>query len=266
MDNIKCTEIIKTWEEFKDYIENSGVYKTKEIGLSAEMPIIYDWKNIKQMFYRGHSRKEYKLQSTLERYIGKENLTRRQFDEVQKNFLHLCRSTLRGKIPEQFILLDEKFENEVWAIGQHFGLRTPLLDWTKSFWVALYFAFEELDSKSDYRVVYILNQFMAETNFPIIESRIDIGGRLYAQKGVFTNLLATEVEERNKPIENPAGLPSLGAPITKIFISSKLRNEILEFLYSINMYGSTLFPDIYGAIKDCHIKLDEVIYWLEDTE
>lgn len=266
MDNILCTKTIDTWEDFKNYIETSGVYKTKETGTPVDMPIIYDWKNISHKFYRGHSHKEYKLQSTLERYIGKENLTRKQFDEVQKNFLHLCKHLLRGKIQEQFILLDDKFENEVWAIGQHFGLRTPLLDWTKSFWVALYFAFEELHSTSDYRVVYILDNFFVEKTFPIIESKIDIGGRLYAQKGVFTNLLASEVDEYNIPRQHPLEQSFFPPPITKILISSKLRSEILELLYSINIYGAVLFPDIYGAIKDCHIKLDEIIYWLDDTD
>ena len=100
MDDILCTKTIDTWEDFKNYIETSGVYKTKETGTPVDMPIIYDWKNISHKFYRGHSHKEYKLQSTLERYIGKENLTRKQFDEIQKNFLHLCKHLLRGKIQE----------------------------------------------------------------------------------------------------------------------------------------------------------------------
>ena len=46
----------------------------------------------------------------------------------------------------------------MWTIGQHYGLPTPLLDWTEVPYHAVYFIFyEKFKDEKGYRVVYALN-------------------------------------------------------------------------------------------------------------
>jgi hypothetical protein len=110
----------------------------------------------------------------------------------------VCDRGRRGTNPPSLI------ENDWWALGQHFGLATPLLDWTRSPFAALYFAFEELTTEpTNSRVVYALNQGAVlqkddelahgpsyeKGRLPIIEfidPMSDENQRLVSQGGLFT--------------------------------------------------------------------------------
>lgn len=212
--------------------------------------------------FRGHKEESYKLESSLERYIRerfpKAIITNQLFERICNEYLQHCKNELKGKIQEQYIL---DYENDVWALGQHYGLKTPLLDWTRSFLIALYFAFEDPFSGSEYRVIYQLNYFIKQEQDLIIEPKFQIGSRISAQRGIFTKKLSSVLENLNDFYAN-SNFVDVGKnyrPLKKYKIKSSLREDVMNFLFSLNIDCYSVYPDLKGAIKNCHIQLGNII-------
>lgn len=154
---------------------------------------------------------------------------------------------------------------EWWALGQHFGLATPLLDWTQSPYVAAYFALKDpdLDSKADRAVWAYTHDGMVEIfiNSPefdeknlnlsdaieIVFGLIDENSRIISQSGLFTKTPAGEdVEEF---IANKINLTGMSPILYKIEIPNSQREAFLRHLEAMNIHSGSLFPDIVGAAE-----------------
>jgi hypothetical protein len=71
---------------------------------------------------------------------------------VARRHLEKFRVYVRGRIPNT----DSWGEQRYWALGRHYGLKTPLLDWSASAFIGLFFAFHE-EAGSEYCALYGLN-------------------------------------------------------------------------------------------------------------
>ena len=113
---------LKSWEELPAFVDEND--------------------NLKGYIFRGHSRSSFNLSPTLIRAINdKYPVLPSNVASIINQQLKRFRLALRGRIP----LSDREAasESEIWAVGQHHGLVTPLLDWTASPLVAAFFAFNE---------------------------------------------------------------------------------------------------------------------------
>ncbi|MBW1794173.1 MAG: FRG domain-containing protein [Deltaproteobacteria bacterium] len=213
--------------------------------------------NKENYIFRGHRRSDWKLEPTLTRHLRKTGATLKPNEHLE--YFKKAIIGRRGINPPQLQ------NDECWALGQHFGLYTPLLDWTNSPYVGLFFAFAEegtVEDRTDTRVLFALNRKRIEEkckriqrpNVPIsfIEPYTDDNLRLLTQSGLFTSTEITiEIEEwvrSNFPQKHNKAI------ILKLHIANDLRLLILKQLNWMNINLLTLFPDVFGAAKHANLK------------
>lgn len=245
---------LESWREFTDLLE-SDFFNRHGV----------------QLVFRGHRRYDWSLMPTLGRLttngIVTEQLAQAQLDRFKR--------AVRGRLNDA-AMVDE--DDELWSVGQHHGLMTPLLDWTYSPYVALFFAFHKDDGKEEaanpYRAVYVLNKsFLAEhedeTGIRLWEPRRDDHGRLVNQAGLFTfsptdatieNKLATVLaddelfdDEELRSASEDEQPDILARYICKIYIRNEERDACLRHLRRMNVHHASLFPDLLGASEYCNV-------------
>ena len=151
-----------SWEEF------SGIVADSELCPST-------------CIFRGQANSEWLVESTLDRreklFPKKQNPSGHpeeyDFPPVERELqLNRFKEMSRGKLTNP---PKDDEEDEWWALAQHHGLATPMLDWTYSPFVALFFAFEDekclckekdkeskVYKKPEFRTVFALSHHIVE--------------------------------------------------------------------------------------------------------
>ena len=245
-----------------------------------------------QRIYRGHAEPCWKLSSTWEREINRvrridKPFSRRQigqreggYEQKRDRGLNLLKQLARTmpEIPSDSL----KTDNDWWALGRHYGLETPLLDWSRSPFIAAFWAFakrvdSEMNRVSNRRTIivdYESNKSVVVwglgfTDYDLIDSRSEavfrkeeldfVDNTSYnlhrqrAQQGVFTRL----EHDAYTDVEHYLSHRSLGARLERYEIPCHTMHDLsvaLSDLERMNIHYGTVFPDPQGAAMQANME------------
>lgn len=243
----------------------SGVFEFVLVSWTQFHVVVNKLLDRPQWIFRGHRKKTWKLEPTLLRLVS----GRPDYEGLIKTHLFNFKYNLRGRRGPNPPPLNDQYD--AFALGQHNGLATPLLDWTTSPYVALFFAFANNvpDDSTDTRTVFCLNEERVREidktigADPWVEDVIDFhrplsdeNPGLVSQSGLFTvSTGVTDIETwvRRNWRDDPSGTKAV---LIKVQIPNNDREECLKALNKMNINYASLFPDIQGACKHTNMMLE----------
>ena len=229
---------LSSWKYFHDYVTQQML-------------------NYSHYVWRGDRLDNRQLLSSFDRkYQGKVQRFIEKRLEIHLGQFKLSVRGRRGVNPPEL-----KLENEWWALGQHHGLSTPLVDWTRSPFVALFFAFEKVKRpQSRKRAIYDINPRSCESKTKdILDNHTgplradfveffsplqDGNSRLVNQSGLFSRCTPGKALESWVEQYHPGKDSGM---LIRILIPDIGRSDCLRTLNKMNINYLTLFPDLHGA-------------------
>lgn len=247
--------LVQSWSQFNDYIATRDGWA-----------------------FRGQADASWPLLSALPRRLLQHNVPRDQWHQREERAIRIFRRKAHVYLPDKSMLDDDL---RCLAMMQHHGAPTRLLDFTKSPFVAAFFALEKSRGPA---AVYALNtpgiwaarpdfdpsltrdaidprvpgnfeRYFAINKLPVVwfgEPK-EMDRRLVAQSGL---LVVPGVLD--KPLDMLLDQYLHGqALVERVLIGPEVRAQAMHELYRMNITQATLFPDLEGLARSIAYELEE---------
>ncbi|HBD25561.1 FRG domain-containing protein [Flavobacterium sp.] len=232
------TITLSSWKYFHDFLKDKNLLEKRTY------------------IYRGQKDSLWQVQPSIHRGLKKGLSKLKYLDELKKH-LDNFKYSIRGRVQGLKEILND--ENELWALGQHHGLSTPLLDFSTSPYVACYFAFQEKENNSKFRTIWMLASIAVEMEIDdqleMYHPLSDITPRLISQDGLFVKFNV------NKDLKSIIQTTKSEKKIFlyEVRIPDRDRHLCLKSLNRMNINHKTLFPDLLGAsiYANLHLEIDK---------
>lgn len=219
------------------------------------------------LIYRGQGDAKWPTTSSIARILAKDPSA--DFFKAIHYQLNNFKASARGRRgvnPEKY-----NSDNEWWALGQHYDLSSPMLDFSYSPYVAAFFAFKQdltgIDKPKDRAVLalnykmlckyYDLNCIDQCYRIKVYNPKMDDNPRIIAQNGLLAYI--PTIDSLESIIQSCFGecndISTCDPTLIKLLVPDYDRLDALQILQKMNITDSSIYPDLIGAAKFCNMKL-----------
>lgn len=245
-----------TWDEFEGHIKKD--YKLLEIAKKSDLELYPS-----DILYRGHRSASWKLETTLQRFTNATSCIEKEFTEANYHHVmrileqYICSLTsnrfMVGEHVDRPTRLGPPTSYELMIYLRHHGFPSPLMDWSKSPYVAAYFAFEAAQNGQDVAIFafqeYGTTGKLSTPNEPTIEvygPTVTTHARHYLQQCQYTVCYKCHQSDKIYCSHEEATFQTDQDILTKYTMPSSERKYVLKRLDLMNVNAFSLFANEEG--------------------